>query len=639
MKKPKKSLTSILTLWFLTFTIIPLAFISGYSTVLYKDSINSELQKRLEGNIREVGVSLAEFESFILTYGKSHAQDPSLTFYTSKRNVNGIRRILSEWLKTYTASRILVFDPEGKLLVAQQRDSNNQIKAQTNLESGDVFISEDLLKNINRLGQFTVRQTKAGDGLSLIVFTKISSGKKGKAAGYLEEIIKLDATFIQGLKKRLNLDAIFFDESMKPVLSSNEDFLLYPADYFPSKIGPEGRAFFDMTSRGLPYGIMVKKIVDPKNRLYVTLGLAASKIDTQKVMKRISVTLLLVTLMVLLFLIPLLIYVSKRVVQPIHQLVEATQKMEEGEPQKLENTTETEVGILVESFNQMSRSISTGRQQLEQKLEELKNTQATLIHSAKMASLGQLVAGVAHELNNPIGFIYSNIAHLREYIEKLQKVWEAAEKDPKNLEKIKKEIDYDYILEDLPKLIASCEDGARRTRDIVLGLRNFSRLDEAQLKRVDLKEGLQNTLKLLASEIKNKITVHEEYGNVGPVRCFASQINQVFMNIISNGAQAVEKKGDIWIKTWEKSGFAHISIKDSGPGIPKNAMDKIFDPFFTTKPVGQGTGLGLSISYGIVQKHGGEIKVKSEVGKGTEFIIKIPMDGPSDANKSAEQNA
>jgi two-component system NtrC family sensor kinase len=292
------------------------------------------------------------------------------------------------------------------------------------------------------------------------------------------------------------------------------------------------------------------------------------------------------------------------------------------------------VGLLVESFNEMSRKISEGRNELEQKLEELKNTQATLIHSAKMASLGQLVAGVAHELNNPIGFIYSNIAHLREYIEKLQKVWITAEKYPDKLEKVKKEVDYNYIMEDLPKLISSCEDGARRTRDIVLGLRNFSRLDEALLKRVDLKEGMQNTIKLLASELKNRITVHEEYGEVSQVKCYASQLNQVFMNIISNAAQAIEKDGEIWIKTWQSGKFAYISIKDSGPGIPKDAMDKIFDPFFTTKPVGKGTGLGLSISYGIVQKHGGSIEVNGEVNKetgdGTEFIVKVPVDGPSE---------
>ncbi len=631
MKTAKTSLTSILTLWFLTFTIVPLAFISGYSTVLYKDSINAELQKRLEGNIREIGVSLAEYEGVILTYGKLHAADSALAYHVATRNISGARRILTEWLKTYTASHIALFDKDGNLIVAQERNSNNQILADSRLEKAEISLSPDVTKQIKRSGQYTVREVQTGQGLSLVVFTRILD-KRNKIVGYLEEVIRLDQNFINSLRKRLNLEAVFFDTKMKPVIASNEDFMLYPPDFFPTKIGDEGHAFFDLTSRGEPFGLMVKKIVDPQNRLYVTLGLAASKVDTQKVMRRINTTLLLVTIMVLLLLIPLLIYVSKSVVRPIHQLVEATQKMENGESQNLTITTETEVGLLVGSFNEMSRKISLGRQELEKKLEELKNTQATLIHSAKMASLGQLVAGVAHELNNPIGFIYSNIAHLREYTEKLQRVWETAEKNPADLDKIKKEVDYDYIIEDLPKLITSCEDGARRTRDIVLGLRNFSRLDEAQLKRVNIKEGLQNTLKLLASELKNRIKVHEEYGEVPAVKCYASQLNQVFMNIISNAAQAIEKDGDIWIKTYAEDGFAFVSIKDSGPGIPRQAFDKIFDPFFTTKPVGKGTGLGLSISYGIVQKHGGEIQVESSPGLGTTFVVRVPIDGPANGD-------
>jgi two-component system NtrC family sensor kinase len=220
------------------------------------------------------------------------------------------------------------------------------------------------------------------------------------------------------------------------------------------------------------------------------------------------------------------------------------------------------------------------------------------------------------------------MSHLREYVQKLLRVLETSEKEPSHLEQVKREVEFDYIVEDFYRLIASCEDGARRTRDIVVGLRNFSRLDEAQLKTVSLKEGLQNTLKLLSGELKNRINVHEDYQDKVLVKCYASQLNQVFMNVVSNGAQAIKKNGDIWIKTWLEGPWAFISIKDSGPGISKTDLDKIFDPFFTTKPVGQGTGLGLSISYGIVQKHGGDIIVKSEKGSGTEFIIKVPVDGP-----------
>ena len=166
-------------------------------------------------------------------------------------------------------------------------------------------------------------------------------------------------------------------------------------------------------------------------------------------------------------------------------------------------------------------------------------------------------------------------------------------------------------------------------RDIVVKLRNFSRLDEAKLKRVDLREGIETTLSLLQGETKNRIRLHTDFSDVPEVLCYASQINQVFMNILSNASQAIGDEGDIWISL-EKSnkGMARVVIRDSGPGIKQEVLDRIFDPFFTTKTVGQGTGLGLSISYEIVKKHGGEIYVKSESGKGAEFTIEIPIDGP-----------
>ncbi|MDZ4678655.1 MAG: ATP-binding protein [Oligoflexia bacterium] len=641
MKRAQKSLRSILTLWFLAFTIVPLAFISGYTLVLYESSLNSELKKRLEGNVREVGVGLADLERLIINNATNiHAVDPTLSYHVATRNIQSARRTISEWLRVPSTNRIVLFDREGRLIISQIRNPNGEIKAQTNLETGDFYLTDQLLEEINSKGQKTEREVIPGKGLDLMVYTRIV--QKGKTVGYIEEVVELGQNFILSLKKRLNLEAVIFDDKGQPAAASNPDFFLYPKDFFPGKFNSESQSFFDLTSRGEPYGMIIRPIVDTKGKPYVTLGLATSKIDGQKVLKRIKVTLLTVTVLILLFLIPILFYVSNRVVKPLNQLVEATQRMEGGKVvQNMTNTSDTEIGILIDSFNRMAKNISTARKELEQKVVELeainvelKNTQTSLVHSAKMASLGQLVAGVAHELNNPIGFIYSNMSHLREYVEKLRTVLDTAEKNPEKLKKIKADVEFDFLIDDLPKLIASCEDGARRTRDIVLGLRNFSRLDEAQLKKVDLHEGLSNTLKLLTSELKNRIKLHEDYGKLPEVRCYVSQLNQVFMNILSNAAQAIEKDGEIWIKTWVEDKWAFVTIRDSGPGISKEDIDKIFDPFFTTKPVGRGTGLGLSITYGIMQKHGGEITVESKKGWGTEFKIKIPIDGPSDEKKS-----
>jgi two-component system NtrC family sensor kinase len=209
---------------------------------------------------------------------------------------------------------------------------------------------------------------------------------------------------------------------------------------------------------------------------------------------------------------------------------------------------------------------------------------------------------------------------------------DVAEHEPQKLDKEKDRADLQYIIKDLPKLITSCEDGARRTRDIVLGLRNFSRLEEAQLKEVDLHEGLDNTLKLLSGELKNRVRVERKYGKVPKVTCYPSQLNQVFMNVLSNAAQAVEDDGEIVIATKKLSGGrVEVSIRDNGKGMSKATAEKIFDPFFTTKALGSGTGLGLSISYGVIQKHGGEILVSSELGEGTEFRIILPVAGPEAA--------
>jgi two-component system NtrC family sensor kinase len=201
-------------------------------------------------------------------------------------------------------------------------------------------------------------------------------------------------------------------------------------------------------------------------------------------------------------------------------------------------------------------------------------------------------------------------------------------KSPSQLPAEKEKADLEYIVKDLPKLISSCEDGARRTRDIVLGLRNFSRLDESQIKQVDVHEGLEATLQLLSGELKNRIKVTKNFGQIPKVECFPSQLNQVFMNVLGNAAQAIDGEGEISITTKSLPGDrVEISIRDTGRGMSKPTLEKIFDPFFTTKSLGSGTGLGLSISYGVIQKHGGEILVSSEVGKGTEFKIILPIKG------------
>lgn len=280
-------------------------------------------------------------------------------------------------------------------------------------------------------------------------------------------------------------------------------------------------------------------------------------------------------------------------------------------------------------------ALEKSHQELQEAYQNLQNAQTQLVHSEKMASLGQLVAGIAHELNNPISFIYGNMDHLEEYIGDMKRLINGFTclsslnpEERKRVEELLGEVDLDFVLKDLDKLIKSCKNGAERTKNIVTALRNFSRLDEAELKEVDVHQGIESTLELLAHEYKNRINIHKDYGQLPKLYCYASQLNQVFMNLLANAAQAIDGKGDVWIKTHLNGDTAIISITDSGRGISEENMKRLFTPFFTTKPVGKGTGLGLSISYGIIKKHDGQIRVESRVGAGTTFTIELPVEGP-----------
>jgi two-component system NtrC family sensor kinase len=469
--------------------------------------------------------------------------------------------------------------------------------------------------------------------MEMIVYTKILS-KAGETVGYLEEIISIDQVYLESLQKRLNLEIFLLDKDGKIKVSTSDDFKMYPNQFFAEKMADRKLLFFEIINQGTPYVVKVQPLreEDPS----IMLGLAASKKDVTNALKGINKALFTVVGVVLLLLVIVLIATSRTILKPLNHLVEAAHKIEEGKfGAQIPIESDTEIGLLTDSFNQMSQKVAEARKELEKKITELEKTnrdlqeaQSQLVHSSKMVSLGQLVAGIAHELNNPIGFIYSNMTHLREYGEKLEKVATAAEKGPLELAKAKQENDYDYIIEDMPRLIASCEDGAKRVRDIVVGLRNFSRLDEGKIKEIDINESIENTLSLLQGELKNRIHVNRIFGTLPKYKCYASQLNQVFMNILSNGAQAIQGNGELTIKTSVEEHQLKISIADSGEGMTEEILEKIFDPFFTTKAVGEGTGLGLSISYGIIQRHGGEIQVKSKKGQGTEFLILLPLEAP-----------
>ena len=350
----------------------------------------------------------------------------------------------------------------------------------------------------------------------------------------------------------------------------------------------------------------------------------------------------------------------RRVLKPIGALIKVTGAFSNGDlSDRLEKTKYIEFNELVDSYNGMADSmqrlysslehkVNERTQQLNEAIKELQNTQAMMVHSEKMKSLGELVAGIMHEINNPINFIYGNMTHLKNYsedlimlIDKFAEYTELLPEDKKQeYQKMLKEIDYEFLKEDLPDLIKSCHEGTERTKNIILNLKDFSRMEESAITNVDLPKEIDSTLNILNNKFKNKITVHKDYHeDVPKIEAYGGQLNQVFMNILDNAAFAVSDKdhGDVWITIRKDNKFAYVEIEDNGKGMSDETKNKIFNPFFTTKPVGQGTGLGLSISYKVIKNHNGNIDVQSELGKGTKFIIKLPLIFEREEEKPAEK--
>ncbi|TXH98463.1 MAG: PAS domain-containing protein [Rheinheimera sp.] len=301
----------------------------------------------------------------------------------------------------------------------------------------------------------------------------------------------------------------------------------------------------------------------------------------------------------------------------------------------------TELASYFLAEQQLSARLEQEHAELKALNDKLSMAQNQLLQSEKMAAVGQLAAGVAHEINNPIGFISSNLQTLQDYAARLLKLTDFYEKVISKTgndaylamqRDTQQRLQFDFVRQDLPELLSESIDGIERVTDIVKNLKAFSHVDNAHWQYANLVEGLENTLKIAANQLKYKVEIHRDYAaDLPEVYCQPNQINQVFLNLLVNAAQAMEHKGHLYLRAWQQGQSVCVEVRDTGPGIAPEHMKRLFEPFFTTKPVGSGTGLGLSLSYSIVQKHQGEIDVHSVPGSGASFTIMLPVAGPASA--------
>jgi signal transduction histidine kinase len=297
-----------------------------------------------------------------------------------------------------------------------------------------------------------------------------------------------------------------------------------------------------------------------------------------------------------------------------------------------------ERGLLLESLHENNRLLRSEMEEHRTALKQLQEAHTQLLQSEKMAAIGQLAAGVAHEINNPVGYVNSNLGTLRGYVENLFMMLDAYaevvivdEQQAAKIVALKKELELEYLRQDAVELLEETQEGVQRVRRIVQDLKDFSHVDETKWQMADLHKGLDSTLNIVWNELKYKAEVIKEYGALPEVECIASQLNQVFMNLLVNAAHAIEERGTITLRTGHDGDTVWVQVADTGKGIPPENMQRIFEPFFTTKPVGKGTGLGLSLSYGIVKRHGGTLGVESQVGVGATFTLRVPVRQPEAA--------
>lgn len=584
--------------------------------------------QRLLVYTRQIQTVLSDYESFVKNRVTLVCEDKIVSYNWKTANTDELKNTLARFFDDDAPEGLTLYGQSGEALI---RTGNRK-----ETEGWGAPLTPEILQQLNDNEMITraFYQTINNQVYLILSVLRATKDETLNWVGYAEYFVIMDSQSVRQIQKEQNLDIIFFGPAGEVFLSSLPD-----EKFSQSQLSQDflrgNNHFFDLSVKGQTFGFISTAISWGDQKFLVAIG--ASKESLSSGLQELMYFVFGAVIVLLACLLAFSYFFTKQIIAPIVRLVDGVQTMSDtGEPVHVQATVNNEIGLLTDRFNDMSIKIHQYQEALEGKVtdlesanKEINDKQTQLIQSAKLAGLGQLVAGVAHELNNPIGFVYSNIQHLREYSTALIDLVEELGKNNPKFSNYKEKYDYNFISKDLPKLITSCEEGAKRTRDIVTGLRNFSRASDKENKKFSIVDCIDSTLELLeGTQRKESIAVNKRTDDFIPlIEGNPNQMSQVFMNLFSNAFQALSGRGgqlDIDVSFRDADKQVVIKIKDNGVGISKENLSKIFDPFFTTKEIGQGTGLGLSISYGIIQSHGGDIQVVSELSQGTEFIISLP---------------
>jgi signal transduction histidine kinase len=676
-------------------TLLPLMVLAGLLHFFIQASFDEEVGRRARPETQSLARNLDTLEKRLARQVHQLSRSDETKIAVITQDPSRLQSRVRPWLETSLFDDVKIYGHRGQLLSHFERKPSEEgvvsapwmqlfglpetrkdrepasKSAATLALSAESFVSADarvtegalvvdFRKFLVREGSWTLRQIRNDQTKpSGLVFTLYRSllDSDGKIAGFIEGSVILDSAkwhhlgLFQGVefvlvgadRRVLSASRPAFEGLFEGLLGSWKELETASETNLPSKT---------VEVLDTPFEFFFAPMLGENGQTEAWVGVGLSREQHVFLQNRILIWVVGITVLLSMLVTLFSILLSKSLTQPIQQLVNAAESVRSGEavaPVRVEATRE--VAFLVDRFNEMSMSVYAAKRTLETKLEELAETniqltqmQDQLVQSAKMSSLGQLVAGVAHELNNPIAFIYSNMVQMRQYLKNLEQLTELVDslqdklpsEERVRIAKMLERMEWDYVKADMADIVQSSLEGSVRVKDIVLGLRNFSRLDKGQVAETDLNLALKNTAKLLVGQMKNRVSVDWSLCDEGFVRCNVSQVNQVFMNIMANAIQAIEGEGHLFVQTenikHQGTDFLRVRIQDSGTGMAPEVVAKIFDPFFTTKSVGEGTGLGLSIVYGIVQKHGGFIDVKSvqfpDPMHGSTFDIYLPKHGP-----------